>query len=515
MCLYLTKRNSTYYFRRIVPPELRPILGKREFMFSLNTKEKDEAKRLRSAHALRTDQLIEEAWTSLSPSPRPAAPPAASMEVSEEQLALEQLELQEVLEKEDRREELADYIAFLEDRLKGSTRDMPRELRAFRYILEGRQFDNDLLSDQLIAAKVEKRELEKKLEAVSLATPAAVPEAPATNAGAMLDTTIVDLWAAERKPRQKGIDAHRAVARWLYDRIGSKPVDQLARGDFLAFKAKLVEEGQSPANIKQKLSRLRTLMQWAFDNGYAASNPAAGVTIKDTKAAKNERLPFDLPALNAIFSSPVYERGERPVRLRGEAGFWLPLLALFTGARLEELGQLRPKDVAERTYVDSNGQELSAWFILIREDAEDGLKLKTAESARHLPVHGELIRLGFLDFVTAARAAKQQRLFPLLRPDKYGSLTAKWGENWSVYRREVCGVTERRMVFHSFRHTFKDYTRLAGIDEGIQRQLMGHSARDVADDYGSGHWDHQLVEAMKRYRVPGLTLTSAAPKDAA
>lgn len=103
-----------------------------------------------------------------------------------------------------------------------------------------------------------------------------------------------------------------------------------------------------------------------------------------------------------------------------------------------------------------------------------------------------------------AKDAKQQRLFPLLRPDKYGRLTAKWGEHWSVYRRDVCGVTDKRMVFHSFRHTFKDYSRLAGIDEGIQRQLMGHSARDVADDYGSGHWDHQLVEAMKRYKVPGL-----------
>ena len=506
MCLYLTKRNSTYYFRRIVPPELRPVLGKREFMFSLNTKEKDEAKRLRSAHAVRTDRLIEEAWASLSPPARPAAPPAAFMEVSEEQLAMEQAELQEVLEKEERRDELAEYIAFLEERLKGSTREMPRELLAFRYILEGRQFDNDLLSDQLLVARVEKRELEKKLEVASASSPLAIPEATETNAGAMLDTTIVDLWAAEKKPRQKGIDAHRSVARWLYDRIGSKPVDQLARADFLAFKAKLVGEGQSLANIKQKLSRLRTLMQWAFDNGYAASNPAAGVTIKDAQAAKNKRLPFDLPALTAIFSSPVYRRGERPVRLRGEAGYWLPLLALFTGARLEELGQLRPKDVAKRAYADSEGQEQSAWFIHIREDAEDGLKLKTAESARHVPVHAELANLGFLEFAAAAKEASQQRLFPLLRPDKYGSLTAKWGENWSVYRRDVCGVSDRRMVFHSFRHTFKDYARLAGIDEGIQRQLMGHSARDVADDYGSGHWDHHLVEAMARYKVPSLKL---------
>jgi integrase len=513
MCLYLTKRNSTYYFRRVIPTELRSILGAREFTFSLGTKDKDEAKRRRSTHAVRTDRLIEEAWATLSTPTRSTAPPAPAVDVSWEQLELEALDAQEMAEKDHRREELAEYIAFLQDRLKGSTREMPRELRAFRYILEGRQFDNDLLSDQLLVARVEKRELEKKLQEASPSSPLAIPEATETNAGAMLDTTIVDLWAAEKKPRQKGIDAHRSVARWLYDRIGSKPIDQLSRADFLAFKAKLVDEGQSPANIKQKLSRLRTLMQWAFDNGYAASNPAAGVTIKDAQSAKNKRLPFDLSSLTAIFSSPVFTQGDRPARLRGEAGYWLPLLALFTGARLEELGQLRPKDVAERTYADSEGQQRSAWFIYIREDAEDGLKLKTAESARHIPVHGELVRLGFLLFVSAAKAANQQRLFPLLRPDKYGSLTAKWGENWSIYRRTVCGVSDRRMVFHSFRHTFKDYTRLAGIEEGIQRQLMGHSARDVADDYGSGHWDHQLVEAMKRYKVPGLTL-SATPKGA-
>jgi integrase len=186
----------------------------------------------------------------------------------------------------------------------------------------------------------------------------------------------------------------------------------------------------------------------------------------------------------------------------------LPLLALFTGARLEELGQLRPGDVNEERYADSDGQERTAWFIHVREDSEAGLKLKNASSERRIPVHAELTRLGFISFVIAATEAKQDRLLPLLRPDKYGRLTAKWGEHWSVYRRKVCGVTKPRMVFHSFRHTFKDYARLAGIPESIQRQLMGHSARDVADQYGSGEPDHLLVEAMRTYKVPGLRISS-------
>src|SRR5258705_3832730 len=90
----------------------------------------------------------------------------------------------------------------------------------------------------------------------------------------MLDTTIVDLWAAERKPNPRGIDDHRSAALWFYERVGRKAVSELVKGDVRAFKAQLVKEGKSPANIKQKLSRLRTLLQWAEDNDLIQSNPA-------------------------------------------------------------------------------------------------------------------------------------------------------------------------------------------------------------------------------------------------
>jgi integrase len=501
MCLYLTKRNSTYYFRRAVPPELRTLLGLREFTYSLGTKDKEEAKRLRSEHALRTDLLVDEARSKLAEQSGSGEVEAALAPIDGQWLgefAQEEAEFaaRKTAEQEARRLARRQYRDEWRERLDYSTARMPPRYAALK----------DLLREQEErAAAAEARAGALETQQPTLAAPAPNPPSRPSEP-AMLDTTIVDLWAAERKPRPKGIDTHRAVARWLYDRVGRKPVHELTTDDFRSFKAKLVEEGQSAANIKMKLSRVRTLMQWAFENGYATTNTAAGVTIKDTKAGKNGRQPFDLASLTAIFSSPVYSEGTRPLQLRGEAAYWLPLLALYTGARLEELGQLRPDDVQERRYADDEGQERTDWFIHIREDSEADLKLKNANSERHIPVHGELVRLGFLGFVKTAKNSEQQRLFPLLRPDKYGRVTAKWGEYWSVYRREVCGVTDKRMVFHSFRHTFKDYARLAGIDDGIQRQLMGHSARDVADDYGSGHWDHQLIEAMKRYKVPGLKL---------
>lgn len=126
MCLYLTKRNATYYFRRVIPEELRPILGKQEFTFSLGTKDKEEAKRRRSMHAVRTDRLIEEAWATIASPKRSTAPPAPAADVSWEQLELEAIDAQDFAEKEHCREELSEYITFLENRLKGSTREMPK-----------------------------------------------------------------------------------------------------------------------------------------------------------------------------------------------------------------------------------------------------------------------------------------------------------------------------------------------------------------------------------------------------
>ena len=150
--------------------------------------------------------------------------------------------------------------------------------------------------------------------------------------------------------------------------------------------------------------------------------------------------------------------------------------------------------------------ERRTWFIRIREDATDKLRLKNAASERDVPVHPELERLGFLQYVAAMRGAGEARLFPRLRPNVYGRLTAKWGEWFGPYLRNVCGLTDKRLVFHSFRHTFKQYARHAGIEEGVQRQIMGHSSTDVADEYGSGYPLHRVVEGIGRYRVPGLAL---------
>lgn len=513
MCTYLSKRGATYYFRRSIPVDLSSAFGgKSAFMVSLRTKDREAAKRLIPAHTIDSDKLLADARSESGPSP--AASPTFSPWLTEFAMDQSRLADQDEAERQSRWEARAPIRERLERALKLGSQQISPEEAAMRDILRDQREAFTVAEERQIMRRIAKAEADRDIQpparTPSDARQAAEVIAVADVPGVMLDGAIIDLWAAERKVVRKGKDTHRAVAEWFYQRVGRKVVGDITRKDVLAFKQALVAEGQTPANIKIKLSRLRTLLQWSADNDYAETNVAAGITILDTDAAKNKRREFDLNSLNAIFASPVFTMGDRPKQGRGEAAYWLPLLALYTGARLEELGQLRPSDVQQITYPDADGVNCSSWFVRIKEDTDGDLRLKNAASERDVPVHAELERLGFVEFVIAANDQQRERLFDGLVPNIYGRLTAKWGEWFGPYLRKICGVTDRRLVFHSFRHTFKQYARSASIVEGVQRQIMGHSSSDAADAYGSGYPLHQIVDGMKLYRVPGLTPIAAA-----
>lgn len=461
-------------------------------MESLKTKDRREAEEAAHRRDFQVDQLFREAearLAALRADPEARRRALAEAEAFDAQMQFEREEMRRAIEEDDALQAREPVRRGIVERLRKPASDMSAVELALR----------DMIPDEEFASDEEKARRTARIEAdwregaalaaeqfVGLLAPSPAAEVGDASSDDVSLDALVDRWAKERQPDAKSQDAHRAVARRFTALAGPIPVDKITKRDVLKFKDGLLEDGTTPANVNVKLTRLRTLLNFAFHNDLIATQPAKGVTVLDPDADRNKRRPFDRAALAAIFGSPVYAKGERPTQGRGEAAYWLPLLALYTGARMEELGQLRPGDVRQETYLDGEDVERMAWVIHVTEDADDGLKIKTAGSERLVPVHPELEALGFIRFVEAAQKAGQARIFPALKPNKYGRLTAKWGEWFSLYKRDVCGVTDGRMVFHSFRHTFKDNARNSGMIEGVQRQIMGHSGKDVADDYGSG-----------------------------
>lgn len=525
MCTHRHKApNGVYYFRMSIPEALRPAFdGKREIKYSLRTKDPVASKALIPDHTKAAYALLDEARRAMriEEKPTPALPSRAASEVirrmeQEEasQRAFDDEQRRADAEREARIEDQEGYARELRTLLTGNTARMdPKDaviVRAIRDAQSDADFYKRLVEDRELALRYIRDEL-KARGRERKQVPAFVTEEPTGN-GVYLDTDIVNGWAAERKPSARGKDAYWRDAKLFNSMMGRKSAELITKADVLAYKRKLIDDpNRSQVNVRDRLAYLRTLLEWGAQNDLIPDNPA-----RDVKMAVTERRPkrkdFSADDLNALFAGPVHSQGARPRGSFGEAAYWMPLIAIFMGARREEIGQLRVCDVRPEPYIDEADQRKEVWCIDITETDDDEEEagalptaVKTESSMRLVPLHPKLIELGFIEYVQSL-PDQAGRVFPELKPIGIGQkLTDKWGQWFSKYKR-LLGITDKLKVFHSLRHTWKTHAGNAGMPERVQREFMGHEGKDTADKYGSAPAMHVLVSAIASFRVPGLNV---------
>jgi integrase len=342
-------------------------------------------------------------------------------------------------------------------------------------------------------------------------------------------SAVLAAWLAERRPASKTASEWGTAVRRFTELVGHDiPIGSINKAHVRVFKEALqrtprampaamramalpvilrASEGipgarLTPGSIQKQLGALQSLFTWAKRNyDGIGENPFDGMKPVDLKAAKEKRRSYDADDLAAIFSSPLFtgnqeaKAGAMAVLRRAKPGsrvvrdkfFWLPLLALYTGARLEELGQLRLSDIRSAHGID----------FLDLNTIDEGKSLKTATSRRCVPVHPELVRLGFLDHVRELRSVEGRMLFPELKPDKHGKLTSAFSKAWRRYCDRI-GVYVPQKTFHSFRHTFEDAGRRARVPEEIRDALTGHASGGIGRMYGDGVPLEVLAEEIAR-----------------
>jgi integrase len=154
----------------------------------------------------------------------------------------------------------------------------------------------------------------------------------------------------------------------------------------------------------------------------------------------------------------------------------ITLIGLYTGCRIAEITQLRRQDVRTQ-----NG-------ITYIEVSPEAGPLKTRGSARRVPVHPGLIAWGFDEWVVSRR--------DLLFDIDDAAASKRFGRFL-----DRIGLADEKLVFHSFRHSFKERCREAGIHEEVHDALTGHSNGSVGRGYG-GVPLKTLAEAVARLRFP-------------
>ena len=314
-------------------------------------------------------------------------------------------------------------------------------------------------------------------------------------------------WQAFKRPSTGSVDIYTAAVGVFEERFPDLYAETITKADVKAFVSKRMEEGKSPKTIEKEHGALRALLTFAVEEGWRADNPASGVMLpKDTGGRK--RRGYKPEELAVLFKTGVFTKGDRPIGGKGEAAFWLPLLAAFTGARREELAQLE----TDRVRVEEGCP-----YIAI-DPLDDNGRLKTDESRRAVPLHRELIRLGFPEFVEDCRRAGGGHLFPQLKPNKRGQYAAKFGDWWGRYVRDKAGVEDPLIApMHSFRHAVVTELRRLRIREDEEHMLLGHANKDGRDERANSHDNYgehlvpTLAEVINLISHRGLDLSGVKP----
>lgn len=275
---------------------------------------------------------------------------------------------------------------------------------------------------------------------------------------------------------------------------GIQPAE-VGKRQVIDFRDHLLSEQQTSKTVDKKISILRTIFRVAVHDEFLPSDPTAGVLVAKPKTTKKPRAGFTSDELGTIFGAGVFQRGAMAGRKFGPAEFWLPLIGLYTGARIEEIAQLRVKEIRRHPTLGH--------FFHITDEGEDS-EVKNESSRRRVPVHQSLLDAGLLAY---AESLPDQNgyLFPTLTPDKYQRRSSGFGKEFGKFLRDELKILDRRKVFHSFRHLFKHRCRELGISEDVHDALTGHTSASEARSYGNDEYPLEpLFAAMAAFHFEGV-----------
>jgi len=286
-------------------------------------------------------------------------------------------------------------------------------------------------------------------------------------------------WQAANRTSE---DSSRACLRAVHlfeEFSGEVKLIQINRDMGDKFRSWLQKQPTSSKTARDRLVWLKSLLNYACDDlELIPKNPWRCLDIKTHTEAP--RQPWSDEFLTKLFSHPIWTKGLIPkdTKAGGLAAYWIPLLALYSGARCSELCQLRKTDIHK---------ESGVWLMQIH-DGDPTQRIKTTAGRRSIPLHDELLRLGFVQYWSSI---VEGSLWPQL-PKREGKAGGYFSQYFSELRSQL-GVPSS-MNFHSFRHSARTNLVCAGVAESVVDRLLGHMSTGGVGAKIYTHLSHQTLQ---------------------
>ncbi len=273
---------------------------------------------------------------------------------------------------------------------------------------------------------------------------------------------------------------------------------------------------------KKTLQVIRQIFQFGVEEFLIINNPAENHRIKIPASHRKKKYekkaktyqPYSIDDLNKIFSSSLYSGREgrtyypdgqqaksQPGEIIPDQMYWAPILALWTGMRMNEILQLERADLKR----SKNGIA----YLTVTDEQEVSYpqdqfskQLKTDYSVRDIPLHSFLHDVGFVRW---AEAVKKGRLFPDAHRGKASKPSSSFSKNYAYFSKSLGVWVSRRKVFHSFRNNFNDELRNSGVLKEPREAINGWAEQKSMDSrYGKGQKIERLYSEICKMKFEAI-----------
>jgi integrase len=229
--------------------------------------------------------------------------------------------------------------------------------------------------------------------------------------------------------------------------------------------------------VNKYLSLLSSVLKWAVKHDYLSKNPSEGLQLDLNRRADEERKAYDLEDIKRICQRLPPKDGVDPFK------FWIPMIAMYTGMRREEICQLHGEDIKQ---VDG------VWCFDVNDNGQKSLK--TQSSARVIPIHSALLKIGLLDYTRTIAINCNLWGFRQWK----GVWGKRFGNWWSLKFNRQFVTSDPQKVFHSFRHGVANCLKQSGASEPVATALLGHNQNGITfNRYAKRYNPSRLAEAVE------------------
>lgn len=275
--------------------------------------------------------------------------------------------------------------------------------------------------------------------------------------------------------------------------LQDKPIDQITRQDLLEVRTALSNDGLKLSTVNGQIRNIVAVFKYAELLDVIPKSPAVKLLLKD-RENKDSKALTESEVINVLsyFKHGYFTETKRSKKTIEAMKFikWIPQLAAITGARLNEILQLRKGDIKQ----SDNGL---CWFIDINDKGDNVLKNKS--SARIVPLvngaYGFDLEL-FLNEVVNTCNDDSDNIFRLKNSDRQLN-SIKIGKLLKAYRDNHSEAPET-LTMHSFRHTMATLCLNKKMPESFAKEILGHTQTITYSLYGSAGVD---VETMYKEMV--------------